>query len=115
MHRKAPTMAPDRLHIHQLVMRALEIHVLGPGRRQITNPLTTIILAPFVIAPPTIGVLLWDNNQGAFLAVITCAGLYFGSYILSFVVLFRLPRVPRGGLGPQDSKLHAVTPPRSVQ
>lgn len=92
MHRKAPTMAPDRLHIHQLVMRALEIHVLGRGRRQIANPLTTVILAPFVIAPPTVGVLLWDNNQGAFLAVVTFAGLFFGSYIQSFTVLSRKPR-----------------------
>lgn len=108
-------MAPDRLHVHQLVMRALEIHILGRGRRQIANPLTTVILAPFIIAPPTVGVLLWDNNQGAFLAVITFAGLFFGSYILSFVVLSRLPRVLCRGSGAQDSKPHAVTTPRSVQ
>lgn len=115
MHRKAPTMAPDRLHVHQLVMRALEIHALGRGRRQIANPLTTVILAPFIIAPPTVGVLLWDNNQGAFLAVVIFAGLFFGGYILSFVVLSRLPRGPRRRLGPQDSNPHAVTSPRSVQ
>lgn len=90
MRRKAPTMAPDRLHVHQLVMRALEIYVLGRGRRQIANPLTTLILAPFVIAPPTVGVLLWDNNQGAFLAVITFACLFFSSYTLSFGVFRRL-------------------------
>jgi UDP-GlcNAc:undecaprenyl-phosphate/decaprenyl-phosphate GlcNAc-1-phosphate transferase len=89
MHRKAPTMAPDRLHVHQLVMRTLEIHVLGRGRRQIANPLTTVILAPFVIAPPTVGVLLWDNNQGAFLAVVIFAGLFFGSYTVSFNMLSR--------------------------
>lgn len=95
MHRKTATMAPDRLHVHQLVMRALEIHVLGRGHRQIANPLTTAILAPFIITPPAVGVLLWDNNLGAFLAVIIFGGLFFSSYTLSFAVLSRLSRHAR--------------------
>lgn len=91
-HRKAPTMAPDRLHVHQLVMRALEIHLLGRRRRHIANPLTTAVLAPFVMAPPAAGVLLWNNTMGAFLAVLAFTGTFFGSYIMVFTILRRLPR-----------------------
>ena len=90
--RNVATMAADRLHVHHLVMRALEIHILGRGRRHIANPLTTLVLAPFVLAPPLAGVLLWDNSLWACIAVLGFTGLFFGSYGLAFVVLRRLPR-----------------------
>jgi UDP-N-acetylmuramyl pentapeptide phosphotransferase/UDP-N-acetylglucosamine-1-phosphate transferase len=48
-------MAPDRLHFHQLAMRGLEICFLGRKRRRIANPLTTLVLAPFVISPQIVG------------------------------------------------------------
>ena len=85
-------MAADRLHVHHLVMRALEIYVLGRDRRHIANPLTTLVLAPFVLAPPLAGVLLWDNSLWACVAVLGFTWLFFGSYGLAFVVLRRLPR-----------------------
>ena len=90
--RNVATMAPDRLHVHHLVMRALEIHILGRRQRHISNPLTTLVLAPFVLAPPLAGVLLWDSSVWAFIAVLGFTGLFFGSYGLAFVVLRRLPR-----------------------
>lgn len=90
--RDAPAMLPDRLHVHQLVMRALEIHVLGRKKRHIANPLTTLLLAPFVIVPPFTGVLLWDNNLAAFWANVVFLALFFGSYLLCFVLLRRLSR-----------------------
>jgi UDP-GlcNAc:undecaprenyl-phosphate GlcNAc-1-phosphate transferase len=90
--RNVATMAPDRLHVHHLVMRALEIHIVGRHQRHIANPLTTLVLAPFVLAPPLAGVLLWDNSVWAFVAVLGFTGLFFGSYGLAFVVLRGLPR-----------------------
>ncbi|NHM19660.1 UDP-phosphate N-acetylglucosaminyl 1-phosphate transferase [Epibacterium mobile] len=78
--RNADVSAPDRLHVHQMVMRALEICILGRNRRQIANPLTTLVLSPFVIAPPIAGVLLWNQNQNAFLAVVVFGVLFFTSY-----------------------------------
>ena len=78
--RNADVSVPDRLHVHQMVMRALEICIFGRNRRQIANPLTTLILAPFVIAPPIAGVLLWNQNQNAFLAVVVFGVLFFASY-----------------------------------
>jgi UDP-N-acetylmuramyl pentapeptide phosphotransferase/UDP-N-acetylglucosamine-1-phosphate transferase len=77
---KADVAAPDRLHVHQMVMRALEICILGRNLRQIANPLTTLVLSPFVIAPPIAGVLLWNQNQNAFLAVVVFGVLFFASY-----------------------------------
>lgn len=86
------TMAPDKLHVHQMVMRSLEIYVLGRHRRQVSNPLTTLILAPFVLAPPITGILLWNQNKLAFFAVLSFLALFFTSYRVAFVVLRRLPR-----------------------
>lgn len=74
--------APDRLHVHQMVMRALEICVLGRARRVIANPLTTLVMAPFVITPPVVGVMLWDQNLYAFLAVMAFTALFFASYAM---------------------------------
>jgi len=94
--RKSSVMAPDRLHVHHLVMRALEIHILGRGRRHIANPLTTLLLAPFISAPPLVGVLLWDDTRLAVLAVLGFTALFLGSYLLAFPILRRMQRHPAG-------------------
>ena len=78
--RNADISAPDRLHVHQLVMRALEICVLGRKRRKLSNPLTTLVLMPFVVAPPIAGVLLWNQNLHAFLAVLAFGMLFLSGY-----------------------------------
>ncbi|KQI71374.1 hypothetical protein AN191_13210 [Loktanella sp. 5RATIMAR09] len=80
---KKDAMSPDRLHFHQLVMRGLEICFLGRKRRRIANPLTTLVLAPFVIAPQVCGVLFWNDNRAAFLAVLAFLAAFFGSYLVS--------------------------------
>lgn len=76
-------MAPDRLHAHQLVMRSLEILILGRGRRKLANPLTTIVLAPFVAAPPLAGVLFWNSPLLAFAFAVGFLGLFWGSYFIA--------------------------------
>ena len=58
-----PTDRPDRLHFHQLVMRFLEIRFLGRDRREIANPLATLILMPLISAPQFLGVLFWDDFE----------------------------------------------------
>jgi UDP-N-acetylmuramyl pentapeptide phosphotransferase/UDP-N-acetylglucosamine-1-phosphate transferase len=89
---KSFVSAPDRLHVHQMAMRALEICVLGRNRRHIANPLTTLVLAPFVIAPPVAGVLLWNQNLNAFLAVLGFSVLFFASYAAVPVLIRRCRR-----------------------
>ena len=46
-----PAVRPDRLHFHQLVMRFLEIRFFGREKREIANPLATLILFPDFYAP----------------------------------------------------------------
>ena len=71
-----PTDRPDRLHFHQLAMRFLEIRFFGRDRREITNPIATLILVPLISVPQILGVLFWDN----FVATVWCTagvGLLF--------------------------------------
>jgi UDP-GlcNAc:undecaprenyl-phosphate/decaprenyl-phosphate GlcNAc-1-phosphate transferase len=90
--RKRDVSAPDRLHMHQMVMRALEICILGRNRRQIANPLTTLVLSPFVVAPPIAGVLLWNQNLNAFLAVVVFGVLFFAAYAVAPGLIRRFRR-----------------------
>ncbi|PZX36224.1 hypothetical protein LY56_03510, partial [Roseinatronobacter thiooxidans] len=87
--RKTAAMAPDRLHVHQMVMRALEICILGRRNRRIANPLTTLVLAPFVIAPPLVGIIFWDQTTIAFTAVIAFGILFFTSYAIAPLLIRR--------------------------
>jgi hypothetical protein len=73
-------------------MRVLEICVLVQNRRQIANPLTTLVLAPFVIAPPIAGVLLWNQNWNAFLAVLAFGLLLFVGYAAAPSLIRRFRR-----------------------
>ncbi|MHA7887763.1 MraY family glycosyltransferase [Roseicyclus sp.] len=82
---KRPAMQPDRLHVHQLVMRSLEITWLGRDRRAVSNPLTTLVLLPFIVAPAALGVALWDQSALAFMAFVGLMVLFFLAY---FVVTF---------------------------
>jgi len=89
---KKSALMPDRLHAHQLVLRTVEICFLGRNRRHLANPLTTLLLVPFVVAPQIVAVLLWDHNLAAFLAVLVFLALFFWSFIsaLSIVNRYRL-------------------------
>ena len=78
--RKADAMAPDRLYVHQMVMRALEICILGGNRRTLANPLTTLVLAPFAIAPPLAGVLFWNHSLLAGLSFMIFSALFAAIY-----------------------------------
>ena len=80
---RADVSAPDRLHVHQMMMRALQICLLGSNRRRVANPLTTLLLLPFVVAPPIAGVLFWDQNLNAFLAVLVFGVLFFTCYTVA--------------------------------
>ncbi len=97
--RRASTTMPDRLHVHQLVMRALEIHVLGRRRRHLANPLSTVVMAPCIIAPAVTGVMFWNDTVSAFLALVAFTTIFFTSYSLAFSIQRRLPRCKYVGHG----------------
>lgn len=94
--RKASAFKPDRLHVHQLVMRVLEIYILGRGRRDLANPLTTLVLAPFVTAPAIAGVLFWNDPKAAFVSVILFSGAFTLSYFLAMPALSGFRRLSGG-------------------
>lgn len=73
--------APDRLHFHQLVMRALEIIVLGRRNRKVSNPLAALLLMPMVAAPVITGVVLWNRPTEALIAIGFFSALFVSSYL----------------------------------
>ena len=78
--RGRPSDKPDRLHFHQLVMRALEISLVGRRRRALANPLATAFIVPMAAAPMLAGVVLSDNGAAAFAALFVFAVLFFVAY-----------------------------------
>lgn len=74
--------SPDRLHVHQLVMRAIEISSIGRRRRALSNPLTTVVILPMAVAPMIVAVLSWDS-----VAVTSLASVSFGVAFACFYVL----------------------------
>lgn len=79
---------PDRMHFHHVVMRGLEVLVLGRTRRKLANSLTTVILLPFASMPILAGVLLWNRPMGALVAFLCFAA----AYVLGYTAAVRLIR-----------------------
>lgn len=91
-----PTHQPDRLHFHQLVMRTLEISILGRSARHIANPLSTVVMIPMFVAPPMVGVLLWNQTTSAAFAFVFFSILFAVTYSVG-MVWARASRTQSGG------------------
>ncbi|MDA8578668.1 UDP-phosphate N-acetylglucosaminyl 1-phosphate transferase, partial [Rhodobacteraceae bacterium] len=64
-----PIDQPDRLHFHQLVMRALELTLLSRKLRGLTNPMATLIIVPLASVPIAAAILfVITYNVGMVLA-----------------------------------------------
>lgn len=87
-----PTDRPDRLHFHQLAMRFLEIRFFGRYKRSFVNPLSTIVLIPFISAPQVLGVLFWDNLSASVWSTF-CVTLIF---VITYLVGIKIAKKPRG-------------------
>ena len=77
-----PAGRPDRLHFHQLAMRFLEIRIFGRDRREIANPLATLILIPFISAPQVLGVLFWDDFELSVWCVLGVSVVFVATYLI---------------------------------
>ena len=77
-----PTDRPDRLHFHQLAMRFLEIRFFGRHRREIANPVATLVLIPLISAPQVLGVLFWDNFEASVLSTLGVGVLFVATYFI---------------------------------
>ena len=90
-----PADRPDRLHFHQLAMRFLEIRFFGRDRREIANPIATLILAPLISTPQILGVLLWDNLIATVWCTMGVASLFVATYLFGIITA----KSSRGKLG----------------
>jgi UDP-N-acetylmuramyl pentapeptide phosphotransferase/UDP-N-acetylglucosamine-1-phosphate transferase len=72
--------SPDRLHFHQLVMRAIEISYIGRARRSLSNPLATTIILPLALAPMGVATLYWNS--------VGITGFAFVAFGLVFTVTY---------------------------
>lgn len=101
-HKARAVSQPDRLHYHQLVMRALELSLVGRGRRRLSNPLATVIILPLAAVPVVTGVYYWNDPIGSAFALGIFTVLFFGSYVMGvrLAALRLYGRFPdRGKLG----------------
>jgi UDP-GlcNAc:undecaprenyl-phosphate/decaprenyl-phosphate GlcNAc-1-phosphate transferase len=90
--RRRSTMAPDRLHVHQPVMRVLELREVP---QRVANPTTTLILMPFIVVPATLGVVLWDEPLFAFLCVVILGIGFASAYRIAFKLVWKYRRKNR--------------------
>ena len=84
-----PTDRPDRLHFHQLAMRFLEIRFFGRDRREVANPLATLVLIPMISAPQVLGVLFWDDFGASVLSTLGVAIIFVATYLIGIRVAKR--------------------------
>ena len=83
---------PDKLHFHQLVMRGVEIVLLGREKRQLSNPLATLFTTPFVLVPMGAGVLLAFNKQLAAMGCVIFAVNFITTYKIGMWLVPKLRR-----------------------
>ena len=91
LHRKRsgkPIGQPDWFHFHQTVMRLLEIQFFTRSRRNLTNPLGTLIILPMAIAPMVLAIVFKTQTSAAFIA--------FWGFVALFAVAYRWA-LRRGG------------------
>ena len=93
-----PIAQPDRLHFHQLVMRGVEIMLLGRKKRRIANPLATLFTLPFILAPMIAGVLLALDRSNAAIACAAFAAIFITTYKIGMWLApkLRRPACPKG-------------------
>ena len=75
-----PIGQPDRLHFHQTVMRLLEIQFFTRSRRNLTNPLGTLIILPMAIAPMVLAIVFKTQTSAAFIAFWGVVALFAVAY-----------------------------------
>ena len=83
------TSRPDRLHFHQLVMRFLEIRLLGRQRRQLTNPLATFIISPLIVAPQICGLIFAFDHFAAVVSSVLFSLLFILTYAIGIYLAKR--------------------------
>lgn len=90
-----PATCADRMHMHHIVLRGIEIAAFGKQRRRVTNPLATAVILPLAGMPMLTGIWLWRDAGDALAAALGFLALYVASYLLAVRLMPRLRRVSR--------------------
>ena len=67
-------------------MRFIEIRFFGRDRREITNPIATIILIPFIAAPQILGIFFWDNMAATVWSTLGVGLLFVTTYFVGMKI-----------------------------
>ena len=84
-----PADRPDRLHFHQFAMRFLEIRFFGRDRREVANPVATLILIPLISAPQVLGVLFWEDFKASVVSTAVMGLLFIMTYLVGIAAAKR--------------------------
>lgn len=76
-----PVSSPDREHMHHLAFDFVCSAFAGSWISKFANPLATVCLLPFIVAPSALGVLFWDDSSYAFLGMCALGVSYLLTYI----------------------------------
>lgn len=88
---RVSVLHPDRMHLHQLIRRVLDIGWFGYRGRRRSNPLTTLLMVPFILPPIAAGVLLWNRPVMAWIVL----GVFLGLFAAAHPLVARLAKKRR--------------------
>jgi UDP-GlcNAc:undecaprenyl-phosphate/decaprenyl-phosphate GlcNAc-1-phosphate transferase len=83
---KRAVSAPDKLHFHQLVMRAIILFSNGRLSKLQANSLTSFLLLPFIIMPVFCAVFFWNEPYASLISWIIFALLFSLTYALGMYI-----------------------------
>ncbi|PZX41215.1 UDP-N-acetylmuramyl pentapeptide phosphotransferase/UDP-N-acetylglucosamine-1-phosphate transferase [Roseinatronobacter thiooxidans] len=88
--RRKEVFAPDKMHLHQKVRRGLEIIFFGSRKRKLTNPLTTVVLMPLIVAPALTGMWLAQEPTLAWIALLVFFTLFSATHVAAIYISRKL-------------------------
>lgn len=80
---------PDRMHLHHKVRRTLDLVLFGYNAKARSNPLTTLVLAPFMMLPVVTGTLLWNQPILSWIALALFTASFGAAHLVAIKIALR--------------------------
>lgn len=84
---------PDRLHFHQLVMRAIELVILGRKNKKIANPLATLIVLPMASVPIITAQFVYASDRMSVVSFLVFMALFVLTYLAGMSLALRFAKI----------------------
>lgn len=84
---------PDRLHFHQLVMRAIELVVLGQKNKTLANPLATLVVLPMAALPVIAAQFVYETDRMSVYAFLAFMALFILTFLVGIYCARRYAKV----------------------